>query len=127
MESAHYVFRELLSQYDAVWIIGQQSMRNFLLHIRDMEGRIPTIIYSPGVVGREQESVGNRAEDVTDELADRPDQDLVFCSAADVVFVTSDTDQQCLLRKGINNVRVLRPSQRWLLECREFRYPSRLR
>ena len=106
-ESAHYVFRELLSQYDAVWIGGQQSMRNFLLHIREMEETIPTIIYNAGVVAREPEAIDNRAADVTDELADRLNRDLVFCSAADVVFVASEEDRQFLLRKGTSDIRVL--------------------
>ena len=115
-DSAHYVFRELLSQYDAVWIGGQQSMRNFLLHIRDMEETIPTIIYNAGDIARGQEAIESRAADVTYDPADHHDRDLIVCSAADTVLVASEADRQFLLGKGIRDVRVCqpRPSQSWL-------------
>jgi GT2 family glycosyltransferase len=106
-ESAHYVFRELLSQYDAVWISGRHSMRNFLLRIRDMQETVPTIIYNAGVVAREPKAIDNQAADVTDELADPPARDLVFCGAADVVFAGSEADKQFLCAKGMSDVRVL--------------------
>jgi GT2 family glycosyltransferase len=105
--SAHYVFRELLSQYDAVWISGRQGMRNFLLHIRDMVETIPTIIYNASDVAKEPEAIAKRAADVTDERAGRRDQDLLFCSAADVVLVASEADKQFLSEKGMSDVRVL--------------------
>ena len=46
---AHYVYRELLSQYDAIWITGKSSMREFLGHMRDIAERVPTIVYEVGV------------------------------------------------------------------------------
>ena len=45
---AHYVYRELLSQYYAVWIAGSSSMREFLGHMWDMAERVPTIVYEIG-------------------------------------------------------------------------------
>lgn len=105
--AAHYVFRELLSQYDAVWINGQRSIRNFLLHIHNMDGTIPPIIYEAGRLITNEEAVASRAAAATDDLAGSLDEDLVFCSAADAVLVATEADRQFLLDKGMKSVHVV--------------------
>jgi GT2 family glycosyltransferase len=104
--AAHYVFRELLSQYDAVWISGQQSMRNFLLHIRDMQDPIPPIIYSLGIISPQPQTLDS-AIGVSTDIAGRGSEDLLLCGAADLVFVASEADRQVLCEKGMRNVYVL--------------------
>jgi len=104
--AAHYLFRELLSQYDAVWINGQQSMRSLLLHIRDMGGRIPAIIYEAGVLPVEREALEAQVADgVTGSIGDA----IRSCDAADIVFAKSEVDRQFLTDKGIRNICVLSP------------------
>ncbi len=105
--AAHYVFRELLSQYDAVWIKGPQSMRTFLLHIRNMDGRIPPIIYDVGPITAQGEAMETREPVTAAESASRLNQNLAFGDAADIVVVAAEEDRQFLLAKGVKNVRVL--------------------
>lgn len=105
-QEAHYVFRELLSQYDAVWIKGLSSMRAFLLHMRNMNERIPRVIYEvgPRAEGEAGETAtAERGGEVPGEL----DQHLVFGDAADTMLVASEQDREYLLAKGLKNVRIL--------------------
>jgi hypothetical protein len=102
--AAHYVFRELLSLYDVVWINGQQSMRSFLLHIREMDDRIPPILYQPGAVTSGREVTESR---LGDSVIGISGDAILLCDAAEVVFVKSEVDKQFLLDKGITMTRVL--------------------
>ena len=83
----HYVFRDLLSQYDAVWIAGSSSMREFLGHMWDMEERVPPVIYEPGEVPADGDEA---AKDLFDE-------ELTLCQGADIVLVRSEEARQRLL------------------------------
>ncbi len=82
----HYVFRELLLQYDAAWIVGSASMREFLAHMWDLTGRVPTLIY-------QIESIPNEPDNTA---ADRLEMELAFCHAADIVLVKSEEERQRL-------------------------------
>jgi GT2 family glycosyltransferase len=84
---AHYVYRQLLSQYDAVWIAGSSSMRGFLGHMWDMAERVPAIVYEIGEIPR---GAGDAAGDCFDE-------ELTFCYGADIVIVPSEEERQRLL------------------------------
>jgi GT2 family glycosyltransferase len=105
--AAHYVFRELLSQYDAVWIDGQQSMCSFLLHICNMDKTVPTIIYEAGILSPRLAAIDSPITIRTDGLTVGISEALALCSAADLIFVTSEADRQFLLERGISNVHVL--------------------
>ncbi len=76
---AHYVYRQLLSQYDAVWIAGSASMREFLGHLWDMAERVPTIVYEMGDIPREED-----------------DEEITLCYGADIVLVGSEEERQKL-------------------------------
>ncbi len=105
--ATHYVFREVLSQYDAVWIDGRQSMRSFLLHICNMDETIPTIIYEAGTLSARSKAIDSPMTIPTDGLTGGLHEALVLCSAADLIFVVSEADRQVLLERGISNVYVL--------------------
>ena len=45
IHASHYVFRELLSQYDLVWVRGNRNMQAFLDHLWNMYDRVPPIVY----------------------------------------------------------------------------------
>ena len=84
---AHYIFRELLSQYDAVWIAGSRSMRQFLGHMWDMAERVPPIVYEPSEISAEAD----------DAAKGRFDEELTLCYGADIVLVSSEEERQTLL------------------------------
>ncbi len=84
---AHYVYRELLSQYYAVWIAGGSSMREFLGHMWDMAERVPTIVYE----------IGELPRGADDTAKDCFDEELTFCYGADIVLVASEEERQRLL------------------------------
>jgi GT2 family glycosyltransferase len=83
---AHYVYRELLSQYHIVWIAGSASMREFLGHMWDMADTVPTIIYEPSEIPGEAD----------DAPKGRFDEELTLCYGADVALVESEEEWQRL-------------------------------
>ncbi|HUI82808.1 MAG TPA: glycosyltransferase [Candidatus Binatia bacterium] len=97
----HYVYRELLSAYDGVWIEGRENMREFLRHMWNMKRRIPPIVYQPRVV------LSHPPEDADDEQATREfEEDRALCQAADIVIVESEADRQLLRCNALQEVRV---------------------
>jgi O-antigen biosynthesis protein len=95
----HYVFRELLSQYDLVWVTGHQGMREFLWHLWNMEERVPPIVYQPEEI----------VEEAPADAEENPgfEEEVSFCQAADIVVVRSEKDRQRLQRHRISRTEVL--------------------
>ncbi len=81
-------------------------MRAFLLHIRNMDERIPRIIYEVGPRA-EGEAGETAAAERGGEVPGELDQHLVFGDAADIMLVASEQDREYLLAKGLKNVRML--------------------
>ena len=98
-KDAHYVFRELVSQYDLVWVAGSESMREFLWHLWDMEERVPPIIYEPENIS------AAAAPDWSDaDAAERFEDEVALCQAADVVIVRTEQERQILLAHRASRV-----------------------
>lgn len=89
IHASHYVFRELLSQYDIVWVRGHRHMQAFLDHLWNMYDHVPPIVYE-----------ADQAE------AKGPEGGSVIYAAADVVLVSTEGERDLLIREGVRDVRV---------------------
>ncbi len=99
VKDAHYVFRELVSQYDVVWIVGTTSMREFLGHLWDMDERVPPIVYEPGEV-----QAAGMADPSDADAIERFQEEVALCQAADIVIIRTEEERQTLLAHRVNRV-----------------------
>ena len=106
--ATHYIFRELLSQYDLVWVVGPDSMRGLLSRLWNMDGRIPLVVYETEPITAEQDL--QETEAGTGELKQNPrnsfEEEVALCQAADIVIAKSDRDRQLLLKHRVPWVEV---------------------
>ena len=99
--ATHYVFRELLSQYDAVWVADRESMRELLWRLRNMDERVAPIIYQPATVQAEAREVD------ADDWDGSFEENVTFCQAADIVLVSSEQERQLLLDNRVSRVEIM--------------------
>jgi hypothetical protein len=104
-KDAHYVFRELLSQYDVVWVAGCEAMREFLWHLWDMDERVPPIVYDPEEIPSAMSAGSNHSGAV-----EHSEDEVALCHAADVVIVRTEQERQRLLAHRVTRVELSSPA-----------------
>ncbi len=97
--AAHYLFRELLPRYDAVWIRGGQNLKDLLCRLRDVDDRFPPIIYDAVTIPGEP---GHANAATSDDL----DEERALWLAADVILVRDEDDRQAMEQSGAANVHI---------------------